>query len=119
MFICLTKHRAHFSLREGTLLFFLFHFLKHLPFIEDKPKMKKLQTMSQKQALEEAGETDENDEDEKIDKVRRKTGYFLLHVCSIPKLPDICNTCRIFMLLLYQQRQKTSISSLRDTIYPS
>ena len=73
--------------------FFLFHFLKHLPFIEDKPKLKKLQTMSEKQVLEDAGETDENDEDEEIDKVRRKTGYFLLHVCSIPKLPDICNTC--------------------------
>ena len=53
--------------------------------------------MSEKRALEEAGETDENDEDEEIDKARRKTGYFLLHVCSIPKLPDIC-TCRIFML---------------------
>ena len=100
------------------MLFFLFHFLKHLPFLEDKPKLKKLQTMSEKQAFEEAGETDENDEDEEIDKVRRKTGYFLLHVCSIPKLPDICNTCRIFMLqsakiagkqayLVYDYRQLT------------
>ena len=55
--------------------------------------------MSEKQALEDAGETDENDEDEEIDKVKRKTGYFVL--CSIQKLPDICNTCtcRIFMLL--------------------
>ena len=42
--------------------------------------------MSEKQALEEAGETDENDEDEEIDKVRRKTGYFLLHVCSISEI---------------------------------
>ena len=58
------------------MLFFLFHFLKHLPFIEDKPKLKKLQTMPEKRALEEAGETDENDEDEEIDKARRKTGYF-------------------------------------------
>ena len=63
--------------------------MKHLPFTEDKPKMKILQ------ALEDAGETDENDGDEEIDKVRRKTGYFVL--CSIPKLPDICNTCWIFM----------------------
>ena len=69
--------------------------MKHLPFIEDKPKLKKLQTKSEKQAFEEAGGTDENEE---IDKVRRKTGYFLLHVCSIPKLPDIYNTCRIFTL---------------------
>ena len=44
--------------------------------------------MSEKQALEDAGETDENDDDEEIDKVRRKTGCFLLHVCSIPKLLD-------------------------------
>ncbi|PFX14107.1 hypothetical protein AWC38_SpisGene21770 [Stylophora pistillata] len=36
----------------------------HLPFIEDKPKLKVVQTMSEKQA----GETDENDEDEEIDK---------------------------------------------------
>ena len=88
--------------------FFLFHFLKHLPFTEDKPKLKKLQTMSEKQALEDAGETDENDEDEEIDKVRRKTGYFLLHVCSIPKLPDICNTCTcwIFMLLSAKAENK-------------
>ena len=43
--------------------------------------------MSGKQALEDAGETDENDEDEEIDKVKRKTGYFVL--CSIPKSPDI------------------------------
>ena len=62
--------------------------------------------MSQKQALEEAGETDENDEDEEIDKVRRKTRYFLLHVCSIPKLPDICNTFRIFMLLSAKAENK-------------
>ena len=60
--------------------------MKHLPFIEE-PKVKKLLTMSEKQALEDAGETDENDEDEEIDKVKRKTGYFVL--CSIPKLPDI------------------------------
>lgn len=84
--------------RNLTLYYFfiLFHFLKHLPFIEDKSKLKILQTMSEKQALEDAGETDENDEDEEIDKVKRKTGYFVL--CSIPKLPDISNTCRIFML---------------------
>ena len=74
--------------------------------------------MSEKQAFEEAGETDENDEDEEIDKVRKKAGYFLLHVRSIPKLPDICNTCRIFMLqsakiagkqayLVYDYRQLT------------
>lgn len=80
--------------------------MKHLPFIEDKPKLIQLQTMSEKQALEDAGETDENDEDEEIDKVRRKTGYFLLHVCSIPKLPDICNTCRIFMLLSAKAENK-------------
>ena len=81
--------------RNLTIFVILFHFLKHLPFIEDKPKLKILQTMSEKQALEDAGETDENDGDEEIDKVRRKTGYFVL--CSIPKLPDICNTCWIFM----------------------
>ena len=64
------------SLQEGILLFFiLFHFLKHLPFIEDKPKLKKLQI--EKQAFEDAGETDENDEDEVNDKVKRKTGYFV------------------------------------------
>ena len=62
--------------------------------------------MSENQALEDAGETDENDEDEEIDKVRRKTGYFLLHVCSIPKSPDICNTCRIFMLLSAKAENK-------------
>ena len=56
--------------------------------------------MFEKQALEDAGESDENDEDEEIDKGKRKRGNFVL--CSIPKLPDICNTCRIFMLL--QQR---------------
>ena len=61
--------------------------MKHLPFTEDKPKPKKLQTMSEKQALEDAGESDENDEDEEIDKVKRETGYFVL--CSIPKLSDI------------------------------
>ncbi|XP_022805846.1 uncharacterized protein LOC111342986 [Stylophora pistillata] len=38
---------------------------KHLPFIEDKPKLKFVQTMSEKQA----GKTDEND-DEQIDKGR-------------------------------------------------
>ena len=43
--------------------------------------------MSEKQALEDAGERDENDEDEEIDKVKRETGYFVL--CSIPKLSDI------------------------------
>ena len=86
-----------FAERNLTIFFILFHFLKHLPFIEDKPKLKILQTMSEKQALEDTGETDENDKDEEIDKVKRKTGYFVL--CSIPKLPDICNTCRIFMLL--------------------
>lgn len=69
--------------------------MKHLPFIEDKPKLKILQMMCEKQALEDAGETDENDGDEEIDKVRKKTGYFVL--CSIPKLPVICNTCLIFM----------------------
>ena len=54
--------------------------------------------MSEKQALEDAGETAENDEDEEIDKVKKETGYFVL--CSIPKLSDISNTCtRIFMLL--------------------
>ena len=60
---------------RNLIIFFviLFHFLKHLPFIEDKPTLKKLQT--EKQALEDAGETDENDEDEVIDKVKRKTGY--------------------------------------------
>lgn len=86
--------------------------MKHLPFVEDKPKLKILQTMSEKQALEDAGETGENDGDEEIDKVNRKTGYVVL--CSIPKLPDICNTCWIFMLL---SRWKTtlSISGLRDT----
>ena len=71
--------------------------MKHLPFIEDKPKLKKLQTMSEKQVLEDAGETDENHKDDEMDKVKRRTGYFVL--CSIPKLPDICNTCMIFMLL--------------------
>ena len=77
-----------FTGRNLTIFFkILFHFLKHLPFIEDKPNLKKLQTMSEKQALEDAGETDENDEDEEIDKVKRKTEYFVL--CSIPKLPDI------------------------------
>lgn len=60
--------------------------------------------MSEKQALDYAGETDENDEDEEIDKVKRKTGYFVL--CSIPKLPDICNTCRIFMLLSAKRENK-------------
>lgn len=45
--------------------------MKHLPFIEDKSKLKILQTMSEKQALEDASETDENDEDEEIDKVKR------------------------------------------------
>lgn len=68
---------------EGILLFFkiLFHFLKHLPFIEDKPKLKILQTMSEKHlALEDVGETDENDGDEEIDKVKRKTGY----LCYVP-----------------------------------
>ena len=34
--------------------------------------------MSEKQALEDAGETDENDEDEEIGKVKRITGYFAL-----------------------------------------
>ena len=53
--------------------------------------------MSEKQALEDGGETDENDGDEEIDKVNRKTVYFLL--CSVPKLLDICNSCWIFMLL--------------------
>ena len=43
--------------------------------------------MPEKQALEDAGETDENDEDEEIDKVRRKAGYFLLHVY----------TCQLFL----------------------
>ena len=61
--------------------------MKHLPFTEDKPKLKKLQTMSEKQALEDAGESDENDKDEEIDKVKREAGYFVL--CSIPKLSDI------------------------------
>jgi len=32
--------------------------------------------MSEKQALEDAGETDENDEDEEIDKVKRKNRVF-------------------------------------------
>lgn len=84
-------------LAESNLTIFLnsISLFEHLPFIEDKPKLKILQTMSEKQALEDAGETDENDGDEEIDKVRRKTGYFVL--CSIPKLPDICNTCWIFM----------------------
>ena len=91
--------------------------MKHLPFIEYKPKLKILQTMSEKQALKDAGETDENDWNEEIDKVKRKTGYFEL--CSIPKLPDICNTCWIFMLLsakiennvkyIYFTRHKVSI----------
>lgn len=61
-----------------SLLFFflpLFHFPKHLPFIEDKPKLKFVQTMSEKQA----GETDEN-ADEEIDKVKRKQGilYYVI-----------------------------------------
>ena len=75
------KCRVQFSLREGILLFFfiLFHFLKHLPFIEDKPTLKKLQT--EKQALEDAGETDEKDEDEVIDKVKRKNRISL---CRVP-----------------------------------
>ena len=60
--------------------------MKHLPFIEDKPKLRKLQTMSETQALEDASETDENDDDEEIDKVRRKTGHFLLYVCSISEI---------------------------------
>ena len=61
--------------------------MKHLPFTEDKPKLKKLPTMSEKQALEDAGESDENDKDEEIDKVKREAGYFVLR--SIPKLSDI------------------------------
>ena len=36
--------------------------------------------MSEKQALEDAGETVKKDGDEEIDKVRRKTGYFVLPV---------------------------------------
>ena len=71
--------------------------------------------MSEKQALEDAGETDENDEDEEIDQVKRKAGYFVL--CSIPKLPDICNTRRIFMLLSAKIENNISISSLRDKMY--
>lgn len=55
--------------------------MKHLPFIEDKPKLKILQTMSEKHlALEDVGETDENDGYEEIDKVKRKTGY----LCYVP-----------------------------------
>ena len=60
--------------------------MKQLHFIEDKPKLQKLQTMSETQALEDAGETAENDDDEEIDKVRRKTGHFLLHVCSVSEI---------------------------------
>ena len=65
-------------MQKGVLLLFfyfiLFHFLKHLPFIEDKPMLKKLQAIFEKQDLENAGDTDENDEDEEIDKVKRKQG---------------------------------------------
>ena len=101
--------------RNLTIFFTLFHFWKHLPFIEHKPKLKILQTMSEKQALEDAGETDENDEDEEIDKVKRITGYFAL--CSIPKLPDIFNTCRIFMLLSAKIENKIKHYLVYDTMY--
>lgn len=41
--------------------------MKHLPYTEDKHKLKKLQTMSDKQALEDAGETGENDKHDDIE----------------------------------------------------
>ena len=66
-----------FFMERNLTIFFkiLFNFLKNLPFIEDKPKLKKLQTVSEKQALEDAGETDENHKDDKMDKVKRKTVF--------------------------------------------
>ena len=64
----------------ATVFLILFHFLKHLPFIEDKHKLKKLQAICEKQDLEDAGETDENDKDEEIDKVKRKQST----ICYVP-----------------------------------
>ena len=59
--LCFLAHKipSTFFFAGRNFTIFLFHFLKHLPFIEDKPKLKKLQTMSETQALEDAGETDE------------------------------------------------------------
>ena len=60
--------------------------------------------MSERQALEEAGETNENDEDEEIDKVKRKTRYFLLHVQYVPFRSYQLFVIRVGYSCYYQQR---------------